>query len=605
MLHFRRLILLVMILLLGWALRTHNAESRSLWSDEGWTLLLSAGPGVDDITRTLAADQHPPLFFILFRGWRNIAGDSEFATRYFSILISMIAVAGLYQLGRELFNSEVGIIAALLLALADLHIDLAQEVRHYSALTTLVVFSSLFYVRWWRRASRTNRVGYVLSSILLLYTHYLGGFVLFAQLIHMLAAARPVRRLFEGLFLFGAICLGFLPWLPVVLDQNRLRWLNPLYYQNSLPNNLETYRAVRTALLGNYFVLMAGLLLLGMVYVVYQQDRFRFRLRPFWPMLYLVIWIGLMVGMTVYINENRQFLTVRNFVLVIPAIMVLAAHGLSNLQRTTRLFLTAVILVIGLTTVDARRQYPNWRAVTRNVTNYHLDDEPILMDIWVGDFAVRYYIDHQMGEDIPRVSLREWRDQYKEFFRPTLLGYLQQLDAFWLIYWGDDPMDEYGDLIQQEGFQRTAALAVDHFGTPLYSYRYDRLTDSTVVMFGDLFALRKFAVPTAASPGETITVTLWWTAERTPPLDYSVSVFLIKPDGSLAAQHDGPPLAGASPTSTWEPDALKYDLHHIKLPADLVPGDYTLAVKMYWYGDQKPLPVDDQEHAVLGTLQVK
>lgn len=595
-----RLLFLLLILLLGWALRTHDAEIRSLWEDEGWTMLLSQGPGLDDVAQTMAADQHPPLFFMLFRLWRDVTGDSEFAARYFSILISVIGVAAIFQLGRDFFNPAVGVLAALWLALADNHIDLAQEVRHYSQLATLVIVSSLFYARWWHRPTRSNRIGYVLSSILLLYTHYLGGFILLAQLIHMLLLARPRHRLFEALFLFGAICLGFLPWLPVVIDQNRVRWDNPLYYQNSVPNSLETYRAVRMALFGNMYGLMIGLALLGLVYITYRRT-VKIRLRPIAPTLYLAIWIALMVGLTVYINERRQFLTERNFILITPALAILIAHGLANLERFARLFLVGVILVVGLTTVDSRRHYPDWRAVAHNVTDYHLDAEPVLMDVWVGDFPLRYYIERQ--SNAPYVSLREWRDQYKAQFLPTLLGYLQEIDAFWLVYWGDKPMDEYGALITQAGFQQTAALAVDHLGTPLYSYRYDKLTETQLATFGDQLTLRKFNAPTSAIPGQTITVTLWWTAEQTLPLDYSISVFLLDQNGSSVAQHDAPPTAGA--TSTWSPGELKYDAHDLPLPAHLPPGDYQLAVKVYWYGDQQPLPAAGEDYARLETIHIE
>ncbi|MBN1680506.1 MAG: glycosyltransferase family 39 protein [Anaerolineae bacterium] len=617
--HPSRFILLAIILLLGFGLRTHAVEDRSLWADEGWTMLLSEGPGLDDITRTMAADQHPPLFFMTFRLWRTVAGDSEFATRFFSVLIGVSAVAIAFQLGRTLFNAEAGLLAALLLALADNHIDLSQEVRHYAALTTLAILSSLFYVRWWRRPTRTNRIGYVLASTLLLYTHYLGGFVLIAQLVHMVIAARPWRRLVEAVFLFGAACAGFLPWMLVVLDQNRLRWDNPLYYQNALPNNMDTYRAVRAALFGSQYGLMAGLLLLGLVYVTYRRggERLTVRLRPLWPVVYPAIWIALTTGITVIINENKQFLTVRNFILITPAVVVLVAHGLTNIQRPVRVFLVSIIVIVGLTTVDSRRHYPDWRAVTRNITDYHLDGEPVLIDVWVGDFPVRYYIDQQMGEDTPRVSLREWRDVFQDQFMPHLLGYLQQTDAFWLVYWGDNPMDEYGDLISQAGFQRTASLSVDHMGTPLYSYRYDKLTGAREATFGDLFTLRKVNTPHIAAPGDTLTVTLWWTAEQQPTLDYSVSVFVLDPAGALVAQHDAPPMDGASPTSVWLPGDLKYDVHRVTLPPGLAPGDYELGLKVYWYGDGEPLPVavpvaaDDTpgittggDYASLGTVEV-
>lgn len=612
--HRWRLILLLLILLLGWLLRTSDLDERSLWADEGWTMLLSAGPGLDDVAQTMAEDQHPPLFFMAFRLWRDVAGDSEFAGRYFSVLISMIAVAAIYQLGRELYGVWVGVLAALVLALADLPIDLAQEVRHYALLATLSVLSTLFYVRWRRVSTRANRVGYVLLSIALIYTHYLGGYALVAQLLHMLLTVRPWRRLREALLLFGSVCLAFVPWFVVFLEQNRVRWDNPLYYQNALPNSMDTYRMVRTALLGQHYVLFALLILLGLVYLRYRhgngQTRVHLAWQPVWPGLLLVIWIALMVGLTVYINAQREFLTVRNFVIIMPPLVLLAAHGLANLERTAQGFMIVLIVVISLTTVDARRQYPNWRAVTQNVTRYHLDNEPVLMDVWVGDFPVRYYVRQQMGADTPAISLREWRDEYRGDFVPAVLDYIQDYDAFWLVYWGDTPMGELGELIDLAGFQRTAALSVDHLGTPLYSYRYDRLGDDTLATFGDLFALHKFHAPEQVASGDTIRVTLWWTVLQTPPLDYSVSVFVLDANEALVTQHDGPPLDGTEPTSTWQPDMLKYDIHRVPLRdvygSPLPPGEYQIGVRVYWYGDQVPLPVDaDTDYVLLGTLNVQ
>ena len=89
-----------------------------------------------------------------------------------------------------------------------------------------------------------------------------------------------------------------------------------------------------------------------------------------------------------------------------------------------------------------------------------------------------------------------------------------------------------------------------------------------------------------------------------------MSVFLLDAAGRLVAQHDGPPLEGASPTSTWQPGDLKYDIHPIPLPASLPAGTYQLAVKVYWYGDNQPLPVRTQpepgappaDYAVLQTI---
>lgn len=608
----RILAALLAVLLLGWALRIHALDARSLWADEGWTLVLTEGPGLDDVTRTMAADQHPPLFFVAFRIWRTLTGETEFALRSFGVLVSLIGVAAIYQLGRGLFTPLAGLLAALLLALADLPIDLAQEARHYGLMATLAIVSSVFYVRLWRRPTRAGRAGYVLASLALLYTHYLGAFVLLAQGVHFLIFARGRQRVLNGLFLFAAVGIGFLPWLPVVIDQNRVRWDDPLYFRNSVPNSIETYQAVRTALLGSHYGLLFGLLVLGLVYVTYSpagHEAIRVRLRPLWPPAYPALWIGLMVGLTVAINARRQFLTERNFVLIAPAIAVLVAHGLTNLQRVGRGLLIAVIVVISLTTVDARRNYPDWRAVTSNVTRYHRDAEPVLMDVWVGDFPVRYYVERQMGEQTPAISLREWRAQYGAEFLPRLLEYITSVDAFWLVYWGDAPMSEYGSLIADAGFEQTAALEVDHMGEPLYSYRYDRVPLADIARFGDLFALLAADAPQRAEAGETIDVYLWWRAEQPVALDYSVSVVVLDGQGNLVAQDDSSPLEGRAPTSGWPPGALRLDVHRVSLPLTLTPGRYDLAVRVYWYAEPQPLPVvqDGQaadDHATIGALTV-
>ncbi len=604
---------MVLLLALAWGLRIHNVEVRSLWADEGWTVLLSAGPRLSDVVQALIHDQHPPLFFVLFRMWRSVAGDSEFAMRAFNVLIGSVAVAGIYQLGRALFDRRTGTLAALILALADLHIDLSQEVRHYGLLAALIVFSSLFYAHWWHKPSRGNRLGYVASSAALLYTHYLGVYVLAAQTLHMLLTVRPWRRLAQGLGLLSAVGLAFAPWLPVLWTQNSVRWDNPLYYQNALPNSPDTYRAVRTALLGHYYAIYGLLALLGLVYVRYRREastlRAELRTRPRWPVGYVLLWGTLAVGVTFALNARRPILTVRNFVVVVPALAVLVGHGLANLDRNARAFMLALILVVGLTTTDARRMYPNWRGVTRNVATYHLDNEPVLMDVWVGDFPVRYYVERMLGPRTPHISLREWRDTYRGQFLPTLKGYLQQQDAFWLVYWGDAPMDEYGPLIVEAGFERSATLYVDHQGTLLYSYRYDRRPAAALARFGDRFTLWRAEAPHKATSGGTLRVALWWSADETPARDYSVSVFLLGADGRLVAQHDDVPLEGHAPTSTWPPNALRFDLHRVLLPPNLPAGAYTLGVKLYWYGDGQPLPAVTEstppaDYLRLATVQV-
>jgi hypothetical protein len=89
-----------------------------------------------------------------------------------------------------------------------------------------------------------------------------------------------------------------------------------------------------------------------------------------------------------------------------------------------------------------------------------------------------------------------------------------------------------------------------------------------------------------------LNVHLCWDALAPPGMDYTVFVHVIGPDGRVAAQHDGPPMAGYAPTSVWMPGHPIDDRHAVLLPPDLAPGAYRLQVGLYDPFTGERLPVD-------------
>jgi hypothetical protein len=80
-------------------------------------------------------------------------------------------------------------------------------------------------------------------------------------------------------------------------------------------------------------------------------------------------------------------------------------------------------------------------------------------------------------------------------------------------------------------------------------------------------------------------LTLYWRAPADSPAPESYMVFthLLSADGTLLAQHDGPPGEGEKPTDIWVPDEVIADRHRLWLgepytgPVRLVVGMYELA----------------------------
>ncbi|MBN1953591.1 MAG: glycosyltransferase family 39 protein [Anaerolineae bacterium] len=87
--------------------------------------------------------------------------------------------------------------------------------------------------------------------------------------------------------------------------------------------------------------------------------------------------------------------------------------------------------------------------------------------------------------------------------------------------------------------------------------------------------------PARAAPGATLTVTLVWRTEATPPADYTAFVHLVDAQGHLVAQVDAPPLDGAYPTSWWAPGDVVRSPHRLALPPSLPPGSYRLQAGLY------------------------
>lgn len=81
-------------------------------------------------------------------------------------------------------------------------------------------------------------------------------------------------------------------------------------------------------------------------------------------------------------------------------------------------------------------------------------------------------------------------------------------------------------------------------------------------------------------PGDTITLTLYWQANRRLPHSYTVFLHLLDEMGQVAAQSDGPPRDGQLPTTCWLDEEIVADEHSIALDA-VAPGQYTLQAGMY------------------------
>jgi hypothetical protein len=91
---------------------------------------------------------------------------------------------------------------------------------------------------------------------------------------------------------------------------------------------------------------------------------------------------------------------------------------------------------------------------------------------------------------------------------------------------------------------------------------------------------------TTFRPGQSVCLILQWQALDQINTDYTTFVRLVgtlnpNPNSPLWAQHDGPPLHGAKPTSTWNKGEITQDPHRFIIPPNIPPGQYQIEVGLY------------------------
>lgn len=596
MLSDRRWTIVTLILLLGAAGRVLHISQQSFWVDEGYAYYHAHAP---DLLTSLARDTHPPLYFAAIRLWSEVAGHSELALRWFSVLPSMLSLALIFQLARELMarrsgaargqSHSVPYLAMLMLALADAENFLAAEARHYTWLVFLVVCSMYFFLRWIGRSRRSARLPWMLASALMLYTHYITAFAGVAQGFYALICLRGAqrRRALSGLVI-AALALS--PWLLLVgskqIGNSGANW--------SVHLSPAVIRDIQVKYFTEQWALVVALMFLGCFTVVYGREQ-RYRLCWESTSWLLLSWLVLPFVLTLIANEFLPFLQPRRLTLWTPAIALLLALGLGNVRPPMRNLLVITLLVYGLVQVDFYRVKPKWRQVADLTARYAVPGDLVLTDIAGGDYQLGYYLQREMpgGKLLPDgvkyESLKIQRDFYPDVYESWLPQLLDRFDTVWLMYWSSDP--SAFNWLRELGFTRTADFVHAHDGgasgmIDMRVYRYDRLAeDQPLVQFDNGMTLR--AAEIVEKP---LRVDLLWQTAAQLQRDFAVSVKLLDENNFITAQHDGQPQLNLRPTSGWKVDEAIFSPHELEFSRNWTNGEYRIVLELYVF--EAGLPVN-------------
>ncbi|MEW5869706.1 MAG: glycosyltransferase family 39 protein [Chloroflexota bacterium] len=126
--------LVIAITLVGGCLRVFLIANKGLWLDETFSMWVSSHSIADMLQWIVKIDQHPPLYYLLLHYWVTLNGDSPYALRLLSALFGTATIPVIYLIGKRMSGVDMGLAAALLLALSPFNIHYAQEARMYTCL---------------------------------------------------------------------------------------------------------------------------------------------------------------------------------------------------------------------------------------------------------------------------------------------------------------------------------------------------------------------------------------------------------------------------------------------------------------------------------------
>jgi mannosyltransferase len=224
----------LIIILGGIALRLYRLGADSLWYDETVSAHL-ASKSIPDLIAHTALDIHPPGYYVLLHIWTQLAGDTEFALAFFSLVFGVLLIPLTYTLARRLLGRAGALWATLLVAISPFNLWYSQEVRMYT------LGAALGLVTLWCTLKITNQqisksanqqttaamkqgciVGYILAATVGLYVLYYFGFLLVTLnllMIGYLLWNRRFRILGTWLLAQVAVLIFYLPWLPIAWRQ--------------------------------------------------------------------------------------------------------------------------------------------------------------------------------------------------------------------------------------------------------------------------------------------------------------------------------------------------------------------------------------------------
>lgn len=611
---------LIVLLLSAFALRLFNLGGKSLWSDEGLTLrraeqpldlvfrnvnVIPVGPNYQDgreLEVVDTPDLHPPLYFLLMHVWIRLAGTSEFALRFPSVVGGILALPLLYALARSLMSREAGLWAALLGTVSPFFLWYSQEARMYTWLVVLSLASIYTFLSLLEDSpNRRDYAAFVAVALALVYTHYAG--LLLVALEFLVYVIYRLRKRPQGaLTVLVVVTVALLPLTPFVWRALRVQAFSfshrPLFailWEASSSFSLGPTRAAIQPLwrLSPFLLLfVVGVAVLGLA-------------RPRRIGLLALGYLALPVLAQYLLSFVRPtYMNPRHLMAVAPAWELIVAQGVVALRRrwwpAVAVVLGVVLILRGEANHDILTSHQFWKDDIRGAVEYiearARPGDAVVLHHPVIRLTFDYYYDGCCPQIvIPSYGNNDDTEQAREIFAE----WAERHNRIWFLYgppptyfphdylpgWADSHLFKVDEERFEAWWTYVAVAAYDE-RSPVY----DEIPDDAIPVdesWGSLHLTGLRVQETAA--GATAWMDFYWRVDGSPPdAPLKLDVQLADEAGRVWVRRTAIVLP-FYPLADWPTDRIVRTEFRLAIPEVSPPIAYSLSVEPAGLGDPRSI----------------
>jgi hypothetical protein len=567
-----------------------SLTQKELHVDEVWSVWQLLGSQTDYTRDTT----WPPVYYIALDVWRNLVGINPVVLRYFSFLMFLVGLACVYRVMRRLSNEAAAWLGMLAYSALALSIYLSLVVRGYTLVSALLPLAFWLTLRYFDHPGWKRGVALAVVMVVMFYTAYgaMGAFLMLALYTGCVYPRRIWRWWLPGL-VFGFMALPALLkiWSFAV---GRIAPLGTLQLPPFTQAMIGTYS---NATGNSSFV---WLLLVGLAALMILLRQRPLQIKTF----ALLLW-GASEVLMYLTNRYLGLYGVTYGWFIMLGAMLWIAWGLSFLPRPAQFGAAAILIVLMITPVP--------------YTSFEAEPPPI------GHSLQDLAHSAQWGDVL--VIDPNWKDLYCQCTEPEVFDYMIKLyfpQGFQIV---TNPAGYRRvwylkvDGHQDADFEKSVVqgrLASKFIGPPEALFRlYEAPPDPVGILFANGMRFHGAEVldqnpgPLVRRVMDTIHLRLWWSVDRPPQLDYSISVSVLY-DGQIAIQSDsGPQLVDSTlpkATSQWTPGQYYIEDRDLFVPRGFTTGAYPVYLAVYQWWDQTRIvaPGANPDHQLtIDTLHIK